>query len=460
MDIIVKAMELITRNRSEEQLKGFLEYHIQKLWSEYERHLMDSKLLVQNRLNEVPLNLPNASVKQPYEQIITIEDKMLIELSLDFQEPIPGLECIKLKNGRQFKIAGTPSQSGTFNVILSAKGLSTRFDSPVSRIVPLIINPDPWDLWKDVPVPEDIEYPKADTDTAFLKVPPLDDGTLQKTAVAASRRGRSHAQEGKPRDDDFKVCYDEQSRWYVLTVADGAGSAPFAREGSKIACNSASSTCLEALKAHPKLETDIFAYLSAPQESGVEALLRKDLYEILAGAAFKAYKAVEEEAMLKGRKSRDYSTTLLLSACKRFEFGWFVASFGVGDGAIALYCHEDQRSKLMCKPDEGEYAGQTKFLSPEIFKDYSSVAQRIGLVWVKDFTALFMMTDGVSDPKFGSDADLHKPEKWAKLWQELNDPSGPVNLSAGNEEVSEGLLQWLNFRSMGNHDDRTLAVLY
>lgn len=40
---------------------------------------------------------------------------------------------------------------------------------------------------------------------------------------------------GSFRDDDFAIHLIEDSPWSVITVADGAGSAKYSREGSRIA---------------------------------------------------------------------------------------------------------------------------------------------------------------------------------------------------------------------------------
>src|SRR5690606_10935267 len=53
--------------------------------------------------------------------------------------------------------------------------------------------------------------------------------------IAASRRGRSHEHAGSFRDDDFSLMHIANSDWSVLAVADGAGSAEYSREGSRIA---------------------------------------------------------------------------------------------------------------------------------------------------------------------------------------------------------------------------------
>ncbi|MBK9225311.1 MAG: protein phosphatase 2C domain-containing protein [Flavobacterium sp.] len=53
--------------------------------------------------------------------------------------------------------------------------------------------------------------------------------------VVASKRGRSHANVGSFRDDDFAFKDFENTGWSVICAADGAGSAKLSREGSKIA---------------------------------------------------------------------------------------------------------------------------------------------------------------------------------------------------------------------------------
>ncbi|MBK6541817.1 MAG: protein phosphatase 2C domain-containing protein [Flavobacteriales bacterium] len=57
--------------------------------------------------------------------------------------------------------------------------------------------------------------------------------------MVASNRGRSHAHEGKFRDDDFKVASLNGTGWSIVAVADGAGGSKYSRKGSFIACNAA-----------------------------------------------------------------------------------------------------------------------------------------------------------------------------------------------------------------------------
>lgn len=68
------------------------------------------------------------------------------------------------------------------------------------------------------------------------------------------------------------------------------------------------------------------------------------------------------------------------------------------------------------------------------------------------------MTDGVSDPKFETDANLNNPDKWDALWIDFKENG--VELTDDNEASKDQLLGWLDFWSPGNHDDRTIAILY
>ena len=98
---------------------------------------------------------------------------------------------------------------------------------------------------------------------------------------------------------------------------------------------------------------------------------------------------------------------------------------------------------------------------PEIFKDSTSLYKRLRFRIVNDFTALFLMTDGVSDPWFETDSNLNNSEKWQAFYKEIQDNKDhPVNLEDDNENAKDELLGWLNFWSPGNHDDRTIAILY
>lgn len=459
---IDKIIQIFCNGESDEKVQDFLSFFTEKLWTEYNEHLMDQRIIIENEINELPITIPNASAKKPYTTTVVIPCNSLSAMELTgLTSEEHGLEITKNADGRSFLISGTPIVSGTFDLTLRYKYKDLIFDRPyLERKLQIIINPDPRDLWKDIPVPEGIEYPKENTVCEYVKVEALTDGTPQKDIVAASKRGRSHAQEGKPRDDHFKLKHLDNG-WYIMAVADGAGSAKYSREGSRIACEESVNHCIVQLSDNKNFEAAIGKYneLTKEGEKDARKAVGDYIYNIVGTAAFKAHKAINAEALVKNAPLKNYATTLLLTICKKFPFGWFVASFWVGDGAICLYDKQTHTAKILGIPDEGEYAGQTRFLTmPEIFKDATAFYQRLRFNIVDDFTALFMMTDGVSDPKFETDANLNNPDKWDALWNDLKENG--VELNDDNEASAQQLLDWLDFWSPGNHDDRTIAILY
>lgn len=468
MENIIQYLRDILKEESPEKTKAFIEFVYKKLSSEFEEHLMDIFKIKQNEVNQIPLTIPNASVKKEYEYTLQVpSDYHDVELcGLTAEEH--GLEIQRVDGTNNYIIKGTPKQAGTFDVTLRFKFESLLKDRPyIERKVQIIINPDPRDLWKNLPVDWDNmpepKYMKEDTQHEYVLVEALPDGTPQKDIAAASKRGRSHAQEGKPRDDHFKLKYMNNG-WYVMAVADGAGSAKFSREGSRIACNTVVDFCQTQLMDNLKFEEDIKLYNEFKGESESEArkIVGDHIYKIVGTAAFKAHNAINKEAKEQNVPAKTYATTLLLTICKKFPFGWFIASFWVGDGAICLFDQTANSAKLLGVPDEGEYAGQTRFLTmPEIFQDATSLYKRLRFSIVDDFTALFLMTDGVSDPMFETDANLNNYAKWEQLWNNFaTDKDNPVHLVDDNEKSAEELLNWLDFWSPGNHDDRTIAILY
>jgi serine/threonine protein phosphatase PrpC len=155
--------------------------------------------------------------------------------------------------------------------------------------------------------------------------------------VAASKRGRSHANEGKFRDDDFEVKYVKDIGWYIMAVADGAGSAKYSRRGSQIACQFVSQALEEASRQQlgKELEEALKEFKSGGSEQSRSAISRP-LYETLGQAAFGALKQIEAEDGAKSAQLRDFATTLLIGVSKKFSFGHFVSAFWIGDGGIAV----------------------------------------------------------------------------------------------------------------------------
>lgn len=478
-----KILQILIGSDNERKIEGFLHFLSDKLWGLYDDYIMDKVKVAEN---EIPwnLNMPNAKENQEYAETILVPEvrsSILPGLEICFEE-VCGLEQEKhgliatvSQDGKSFSITGIPTleafrkdgatAESTFELTIRYSLKSRDIDKVVrEKRAPFVINQDPRKLWKNLPVDWDAmpepKYKKEDAQCAYVKVEALADGTPQKDIVAASKRGRSHAQEAKPRDDHFRIEHMDNG-WYIMAVADGAGSAKFSRKGSQIACDEAVNNCMVQLSNCKAFEDAICKYdhLKAAAEEEARKEVGNFIYNIVGLAAFNAHKAINTEAAVSKQNPKLYATTLLLTICKRFSYGWFIASFWVGDGAICLYNRDEHTAKILGIPDEGEYAGQTRFLTmPEIFKDATSFYKRLRFNIVKDFTALFLMSDGVSDPKFETDANLNNPAKWDALWDDLK--QNGVDLTDDNEAAKEQLLDWLDFWSPGNHDDRTIAILY
>lgn len=360
-----------------------------------------------------------------------------------------------------------PNQAGEFEVDLCVDIL--RHERHVFPLK-LTVNPDPKTLWKNIPSDQHGIYAKPDSDSLFL---PCGNSL---SIVAASQRGRSHAQEGKPRDDDFTANWDAETECAILIVADGAGSAKFARKGSQIVTQ----VTLEKVKA--ALTPDFWIALepflekwSVSHEEQLKTSIQSTLYKVLVTAAWEAKQQIKQEAQKHEARyladykktekfsSRDYATTLILTVARKRPAGsWLVATFWVGDGGQGIYCPDADRILVQGIPDGGEFGGQTRFLTEESTEVWPQEAKkliqrRLYFDIVDSFTAVILMTDGVSDPKFETESNLTSIAKWDELWADLNDT---VPFEQRKASVADALLKWMDFWSPGNHDDRTMLILY
>lgn len=402
------------------------------------------------------ISLANGTANKPYEFVFDFEQLKFSGIIGDYNivaDEKTGLEFHKEEN----KISGVPKEAGEFILLFNFKLKTETEEQPFhQKEIKLFVNADPKLLWKNEPTPTDIEYYKPDDVSAHFEF-----GT--KKLIIGSKRGRSHAHEAKPRDDAFEYTFQDETGWGIIAIADGAGSAKYSRKGSEIACE----TIIEYFKNVEKeklqeIETAIQNFLSEETDENrntLSGLLSLQLVK----AAFTAQQNIKEEATIKEAEIRDYSTTLIFALIKKYETKYLITSFWVGDGGIGIYNKNKNEVAVLGTPDSGEFAGQTRFLTmSDIFVD-SSVYNRIKLKVVEDFTALILMTDGITDSKFQTDNNLNKIEKWDELWDDLNgnnQDNCKVDFTKPIEETEKDLMTWLDFWSAGNHDDRTIAILY
>jgi len=113
--------------------------------------------------------------------------------------------------------------------------------------------------------------------------------------------------------------------------------------------------------------------------------------------------------------------------------------------------------------DVGEFGGGTRFITmPEIFKN-EKFATRFNFKLIDDFSYLILMSDGIYDSKFVVESNLPNIKKWQEFLKDLdgkNEDNIQVKLSIDNRDIVEQFSKWMDFWSIGNHDDRTLAIVF
>lgn len=498
---------------SDEQATDFEKWLFDTSWTKYNEEKMNQRILIENKIKSLGLRFPNGTVGKEYCTKLAIPGDLVDDIWIEgFEEQglSYSIEPIEESNSTEqqsenngdikenfevvdesdlqeesatietsstphnvdkdivLQITGKPIAPGDFTLKLAYKHKGWLHGEPVTEIkLPIAFNPDPRSLWKNIPTSENISFYKPDYISEYVKVEASETSGPRKDIVAASQRGRSHAQEGKPRDDHFKLHHCENSDWYIIAVADGAGSAKFSRKGSEIACETVVDYCKAQLQNCVEFEDKIRAYKNSENEEEARKQMANIIYSIIGNAAFKAHKNIKDAATSnEGSQAKDFATTLMFAICKKFDFGWFIASYWVGDGAMCIFNQKKKSFKLLGIPDEGEFSGQTRFLTmPEIFKDAQAVMDRLRFSIEDDFTALMLMTDGISDPMFETENNLNSYDKWEAFWNRLqtgfaDDGISGVELTDDNEEAQYQLLRWMDFWSPGNHDDRTIAILY
>lgn len=336
------------------------------------------------------------------------------------------------------RLTGTPELAGEFDIAFRLEAEQCT--------VSLMINPDPRSLWKNTPSDQSGEFWKPDADSSFLADAPL-------TVLGASQRGRSHAHVGSFRDDDMSMAWYPADSWTSLTVADGAGSAKYSRRGSMIACETMKTRFGEYFASG---ENPLSKLLADPAvDTG--AAVRNELYQLFGQTALEARKAIDAQAAAVNATLRDFHTTLVTALLHPLPDGrWFVATFSIGDGAAAVVAVPGGDPCLLTRPDGGEYAGQTVFLTmTEALATGEAIMGRIRMAIIPGFEALILVTDGISDPRFESEAALADPAAWALLWNELR---METQSATTREAAAAAILKWMDFHSAGHHDDRTLIV--
>ena len=407
-----------------------------------------------------PLRVPNATAGIEY-------DKTL-DLSVDTETAgyrfvaISGLE----ETGLAFdpatnRLHGVPHAEPAKSVEHELEALLERKDDASVQAVArlsLFINPHPRTLWKQIEPDAALEHRKEHRCSLCDAGPPM--------VLAASVRGRSHENGGSFREDDFHVARDTAGNWTVVAVSDGAGSALLSRLGSKIATETCVASLLATLEQKSAEIEAALKEVDAVEDSGarigkLEEVGKSLLLEPVGRAAFAANKAIRDRAAELGVEEKALAATLMFAALRRIGDEVLVASYWIGDGAAALLDPASNWFRLLGEADGGEFSGQTRFLLSSEFptseKAWESIHKRFRSVAAPAGAALLLMTDGVSDPKFGTDNALRDPARWLSFWND--DLARQLPLSEPDAELAGKLEDYLQFWSQGEHDDRTLALV-
>ncbi len=358
---------------------------------------------------------------------------------LGFDNENHTLEDIGLNyNNETNELIGKPLQPGEFE-------FKIKYNYPVdsahkpnaldNRILKVLVNPDPRSLWQTLEPPEDSIFKKPHFDFARHTYG-------GRSIIGGSIRGRSHAHAGTHRDDDF-IISQLSEEIVLLVVADGAGSAEYSREGSRLACDA----CDQSLKKNEEKLKQLQRILIDYDESKAGELSGL-AYELLGGAVKSAIDALKESSNEHSHNLKDYSTTLLFSIIIKRETDFCVISYGLGDGIAALV-DTDFSIQLLTAPDSGTHAGQTRFIT--MGDTLETIQNRIRAKFTKNIHNMFLMTDGISDVYFETDSKLEDVNCWKKLMDDMN---GAIDFDG--DRTSDEFKEWINFFSKGNHDDRTI----
>ncbi|HCA07448.1 PP2C family serine/threonine-protein phosphatase [Chryseobacterium sp.] len=395
---------------------------------------------------EVHLVLKNASSKQFYEYHFELDDFPNIKI-----KNIAHLQETGLTFDNNI-ISGIPYVNSVHDLDIEFYHIHDENNTEIKK-VHLFINADPKDLWKNIPSDINDVYHKPDETSYQGKF-------LDKKITVVSKRGRSHAHEGKFRDDDFAVN-ELSGGWNIVSVADGAGSAVMAREGSRLAAVSVNSF-FNSEELLTRIERNVeIVYSTSESSKEIQSEARENVLKLLYEGVLNVYHVLNQTATEHSFSIKDFHTTLIFALTKKFDFGYVILTFGVGDCPINLISPDFSEVKLLNQMDVGEFGGGTRFITMnEIFSD--DPASRFGITCVNDFSYLVLMTDGIYDPKFITENKLEDIDSWKAFFNDLagnNDDRTKVDF-INDTDIDQQLLTWTDFWSRGNHDDRTLAIIY
>lgn len=245
--------------------------------------------------------------------------------------------------------------------------------------------------------------------------------------VGASVAGTSHLRVGQGCQDAFgyEVLPDGG---LLIAVSDGAGSAANAADGSAFAIGAALDSLVGALQADKDEPTT---------EQAWQEVVRRAF-----GAARAAL--VQEASRSNGSRSvRDYDATLMVVILSK---SWTIGGL-IGDCAAVILDEADELTSL-CRPQTGEYANMTHFLTQP------NALQRVDVqILATPAQAVAVFSDGLS--RLALNLAQNKPH--APFFKPLFAFTAAIQ---DQQDAESQLESFLNSQRINAHtnDDKTLVL--
>ncbi|MCG6133218.1 MAG: protein phosphatase 2C domain-containing protein [Nostoc sp. LLA-1] len=169
-------------------------------------------------------------------------------------------------------------------------------------------------------------------------------------AIARSEIGTSHKiQEIPCQDYGFYRIYNDL---IVGAVADGAGSAKYSDVGSKLAVETVIE-CFSEINKYPDKQEELEPKFSQP-------FSKPEAEKLFAKIATRVITELRNKAEIENYSINDLACTLLIF----FATPDWLAAMQIGDGFIVVR-PQNSEYQMLFKPDKGEFANETTFITSE-----------------------------------------------------------------------------------------------
>lgn len=240
--------------------------------------------------------------------------------------------------------------------------------------------------------------------------------------------GHSHLATGSQCQDTLGIA--RQGDTLVFAVADGAGSASSAQEGSILAAKAFCESVIDSISANPSQECPKLKYLTR--------------------AFHHARSAIEQEAKEQGRKLQDFHTTLLGGLFT----GGMLRCVSIGDTMGFVVDHAGQIRSLV-KPKKGEFINETVFLTSQDWQDYLSVSDAF-----ENPKGLACCSDGLLNILYSM---IPEDDEWKVIPHEdvMRNMLDSIREESIAQELNEGVVNMLSGQKANalNDDDKCLLLV-